>query len=299
MVEAAGVEPEFHHYYLMIPNSYKSPHHFCTILLLSRVKILPKKLQFFTRLIKIIRGNCANSIAWIHYVIPTGTRRQEGPAGPEPNDASDLGVNIAWKHSEQSRISPALDSNRIRKSRAKSQNTFLMAKKVYSSIPFFPKREDIDYVNNRKRFTARVKGKGNQCWMYKGPIHSTGYGVFYVEGARIYAHRYVMEYLFGSPPVGLETDHLCGIKACVNLFHLEYVPHAENIRRAAEKCINRNGKFWTTKLDIEDVLMIREMSETGIPIPEIANRLDVINIQTVYKVLRGESWGHLLLKKKP
>ena len=99
--------------------------------------------------------------------------------------------------------------------------------------------------------------------------------------------------LFGPPAAGLETDHLCGNKACVNPLHLEYVPHAENLRRAAENHINCDGEFWTTKLNIEDVLMIREMYKRGIPVREIAKRIDYIRIRNIYAVIRGESWKHL------
>jgi len=147
-------------------------------------------------------------------------------------------------------------------------------------------------LKNRKRFAERVNGKGNACWNYDGP-KTKGYGTYYVEGIRIYAHLYVTGYIFGPPQAGLETDHQCGNKACVNPLHLEYVTHAENMRRAAEDRITRDGKFWTTKLDIEDVLMIREMSQKGMPVREIADRFDGIAIRTVYAVVRRERWRHL------
>ena len=148
-------------------------------------------------------------------------------------------------------------------------------------------------LNNRKPFAARVNGKGNQCWMYKGPIHSTGYGIFHAGGEKKYSHRYVMEYLFGLPPVGLETDHLCGIKACVNPHHLESVTHAENIRRAAEQYIHRYGTFWTTNLSVDDVLMIREMSERGLPGREIDKLFPWVSESTIYDVVLGKTWKHL------
>lgn len=145
---------------------------------------------------------------------------------------------------------------------------------------------------NRKRFAARVNGKGNAYWNYDGP-KTKGYGIYHVEGIRIYAHCYVMEYTIGPPRDGLEADHKCGNKACVNPQHLEYVTHSENMRRAAESHRNRYGKHWTTKLDIEDILMILEISERGIPVREIANLFDGIALRTIYSVVGRERWQHL------
>jgi hypothetical protein len=41
----------------------------------------------------------------------------------------------------------------------------------------------------------------------------------------------VWELLVGAPPAELEPDHLCLNHGCVNPDHLEWVTHAENIRR--------------------------------------------------------------------
>lgn len=48
---------------------------------------------------------------------------------------------------------------------------------------------------------------------------------------RMAAHRMAYRYLREEPLEGLELDHLCATKDCVNPFHLEAVSHAENMRR--------------------------------------------------------------------
>lgn len=46
------------------------------------------------------------------------------------------------------------------------------------------------------------------------------------------AHRVVYESLVGPIPAGLELDHTCRVRRCVNPDHLEPVTHAENQRRS-------------------------------------------------------------------
>ena len=45
------------------------------------------------------------------------------------------------------------------------------------------------------------------------------------------SHRLAYELEIGPIPAGLEIDHLCRVRNCVNPAHLEPVTHAENIRR--------------------------------------------------------------------
>jgi len=53
-----------------------------------------------------------------------------------------------------------------------------------------------------------------------------------IEGRYIDAHRLSYRLHKGEIPQGLELDHLCKAKSCVNPDHLEAVTHKENMRRA-------------------------------------------------------------------
>lgn len=74
------------------------------------------------------------------------------------------------------------------------------------------------------------------CWLWSGEITRAGYGAVSktVNTKRQMAHRVVYELYKGAIPDGLELDHKCLMKLCVNPDHLEPVTHAENMRRYRE-----------------------------------------------------------------
>jgi hypothetical protein len=70
-----------------------------------------------------------------------------------------------------------------------------------------------------------------QCWQWLG-AQCDGYGRHTAApGVVVYTHRYAYELLVGPVPAGLQLDHICRHRACVNPAHLEPVTQRVNMLR--------------------------------------------------------------------
>lgn len=85
-----------------------------------------------------------------------------------------------------------------------------------------------------ERFWSWVaRGAEHECWVWEGATTQAGYGSFTVRpGKSARAHRFAYELQHGPIPIGLEIDHLCRNRGCVNPRHMEVVTRSENIRRS-------------------------------------------------------------------
>jgi hypothetical protein len=71
----------------------------------------------------------------------------------------------------------------------------------------------------------------NGCWIWQKQTIGKGYGRKWVDGRGVLAHRWYYEQANEPIPEGLQIDHLCRVKRCVNPAHLEVVTNTENRRR--------------------------------------------------------------------
>ena len=81
------------------------------------------------------------------------------------------------------------------------------------------------------RFLEKVETT-ESCWLWRGFVDPGGYGHIWYSGRPWRAHRVAYELYVGPIPEGLQLDHLCRVRHCVNPAHLEPVTFQENIRRS-------------------------------------------------------------------
>ena len=96
-------------------------------------------------------------------------------------------------------------------------------------------------VAERLKFHSRPDVSGCIVWTSS---KSNGYGHVW-DGERLRgAHRVSYELTKGPIPRGLQLDHLCCNRACINPDHLEPVTRSENVRRGETP--RRVREFWAS-----------------------------------------------------
>jgi hypothetical protein len=77
--------------------------------------------------------------------------------------------------------------------------------------------------------------KTTGCWVWQRSTSFQGYGQVWNKGKLHRAHRVFYELHRGPIPDGLQIDHTCGNRLCVNPDHLEPVTPIENTWRAMRR----------------------------------------------------------------
>lgn len=80
-------------------------------------------------------------------------------------------------------------------------------------------------------YEVRDMGYLTPCFIWRGHPNNKGYGQVVLAGKQMYAHRAMYEQRVGPIPEGMQIDHLCRTRLCVNTDHMEPVTHRENLMR--------------------------------------------------------------------
>jgi len=125
-------------------------------------------------------------------------------------------------------------------------------------------------------YLVEDRGYVTACWIWKGrnPTNPHYGKIRTAEGVRA-SHVISYQQFIGSVPEGLQVDHLCSIKRCINPSHLEAVTPAENVRRSR-----------AARLNSEVVAKIRSST---IASNDLARLYDV-HPETIRYVRRGKTW---------
>lgn len=102
-----------------------------------------------------------------------------------------------------------------------------------------------------QRFWAKVQPDLSGCWLWTASLVPAGYAQWAANGKKVHGHRAAYRALVGPVPEGLELDHLCRVRRCVNPAHLEPVTRRENLlrgqthaaRNAAKGCCPRGHVY--------------------------------------------------------
>ncbi|MEU3160041.1 HNH endonuclease signature motif containing protein [Streptomyces griseoincarnatus] len=82
-----------------------------------------------------------------------------------------------------------------------------------------------------ERFWNKVTEAQGGCWLWSAETDRDGYGRFKVNGVKQAAHHVAYQLLVGPIPSGLQLDHLCRVRNCVQPAHLEPVTNRVNALR--------------------------------------------------------------------
>lgn len=85
------------------------------------------------------------------------------------------------------------------------------------------------------RFWKKVSVVPGGCWLWTASLYPNGYGCFHLSSRprrSALAHRWCYEQVMGPVPAGLDLDHVCRVRRCVNPGHLEPVTRSENLLRS-------------------------------------------------------------------
>lgn len=99
----------------------------------------------------------------------------------------------------------------------------------------------------KSQVVQKVTVSESGCWVWQGRYTDQGYAVISQANREVRVHRLTYELWCGPIPDGLELDHLCRVRPCVNPYHLEPVSHQENMRRGhwSLRTACKNGHLFT------------------------------------------------------
>jgi hypothetical protein len=89
---------------------------------------------------------------------------------------------------------------------------------------------------DERRFRTNVALPDAQgCMLWTASLDKNGYGQFRLSPRTVKAHLVSVVIAGESFPPMLEPDHVCEVRSCTCVDHLEWVTHAENMRRSAAR----------------------------------------------------------------
>lgn len=160
-------------------------------------------------------------------------------------------------------------------------------------------------------FWGRVDKTG-ECWLWRGTMHHTGYGVVSIAGKSVKAQRHAWMLAHGPIPPGLMVCHRCDNPRCVRPDHLFLGTALDNIHDAVSKgrtargerhrshihpeSVPRGSRQWNSKLTEDAVREIRaeyEARENRYGLWAELGRRYGVTYTTIRRAATGAGWNHV------
>lgn len=122
-------------------------------------------------------------------------------------------------------------------------------------------------------------GHATPCWIWPYAVSPNGYAQVCVGRRTLIAHRLRWEHDNDPVPAGMQLDHLCGQRRCVNPGHLEVVTPLQNARRSK-----------SAKLSDEQAAEIFKRKQMGERTAELAEEFRVCD-STIVNIARNGPHG--------
>ena len=146
------------------------------------------------------------------------------------------------------------------------------------------------------RILKRTEPMG-ECLFWTGCVNHKGYGRVLVDSKNRYTHRIVWSEHYGPIPDGMMVCHKCDNRLCVNVKHLylgnQETNMADMVRRKRARngsAIVRHEKHPSAKLQLKDVVKIREAYASGHTTQQMLADQFGISRGQVQKIVTGNAW---------
>lgn len=134
------------------------------------------------------------------------------------------------------------------------------------------------------------------CWLWLGSITRLGYGMMHLKKKNRLAHRISYRFYKGPIAPGMQVQHTCDVRCCVNPDHLVLGTQLENMRASSvrKRYPNRKGsKHPLSKLSEQDVLEIRNASFEKRGDQERLARKYGVSHSAIRLVRNFKNWTHM------